>query len=107
MNYEAMEKDDLIARLRQMDAFLDNVVVFWGGKRELRQTLEEVAENKEGAYTDEEARNARTILETEGLFDQFIEMLKKSFELGGINFAVQENMTSIMQAVASRQNTVS
>lgn len=103
MDYENMSRQELVDRLKELGDYMDNVVVFWGGKNELRETLALVAENKEKEYTEEEATNAALILQTQGSFDQFIEMIRDSFERGGISYMLSEKMSSLMQEVADRQ----
>jgi len=102
MDLESMSREELIRHIRELDAMLDNVIVLWGGKQEFRETFAEVARNANDEYTEEEARNAKTILEAEGAFDNFVELLQDSFERGGINFALQEKIAVIMQEVAQR-----
>lgn len=102
MDFEGMSNEDLIRHIKEVHEMLDNVIVLWGGKREFRDTFSEVARNANNEYAEEEARNAATILEAQGAFDTFVEMLQDSFERGGINFVLQEKIAAIMQEVALR-----
>ncbi len=102
MDLENMSREELIARIREMNAYIDNVVVFWGGKRELRDTLAEVAANKDEEYTELETKNAAVILSTEGAFDEFVQLLRDSFERGGINYMLSEKISALMEEVSSR-----
>ncbi|MEI8181730.1 MAG: hypothetical protein WCG29_03400 [Desulfomonile sp.] len=106
MDYESMSGQEIINRLREIDDYMDNVVVFWGGKKELRETLVLVANNKGKEYTEEEALNASVILETQGAFDEFIQMVQDSFERGGINYMLSEKISAIMQEVADRSRNM-
>ncbi|MCX5863242.1 MAG: hypothetical protein NTW27_14120 [Deltaproteobacteria bacterium] len=106
MDYESMSGQEIINRLREIDDYMDNVVVFWGGKKELRETLALVANNKGKEYTEEEALNASVILETQGAFDEFIQMVQDSFERGGINYMLSEKISAIMQEVADRSRNM-
>jgi hypothetical protein len=102
MDLEALSREELVHRLRAMEAYFDNVIVFWGDRNQLRETLSHVSKNEDGAYTAEEALNAKAILDAEGAFDQLIEMLRDSFDRGGINWAISEKMSAIMAEVAER-----
>ncbi|MFC1834193.1 hypothetical protein ACFL2Q_05600 [Thermodesulfobacteriota bacterium] len=104
MNLESMSKEELIDHINNTNEFMDNVVVFWGGKKEFRQTMEEVRQNESGEYTKEETQNAKTILETDGAFDEFIALLQDSFEHGGINYMISEKLSAIMAEAASRHS---
>jgi hypothetical protein len=73
-----------------------------GGKREFRETFEQVARNHEGEYTQEEDRNASLILESDGAFDKFVELVRDSFERGGISYVLSEKISAIMEEVAAR-----
>jgi hypothetical protein len=103
MNFDDMSREQLVEQLKELNEHMDNIIVFWGGKREFRETFRQVAGNEEGEYTTEEARNARVILESEGAFDEFIEMVRDSFERGGINYVLSEKVSAIMQEVAERR----
>jgi hypothetical protein len=103
MDIATMTRDELIEHAKKMDEYIDNVVVLWGGKREFRETFEAVARNESGEYTEEEAANAKIILETDGAFDEFIEMVRDSFERGGINYVLSEKISALMEEVASRR----
>jgi len=102
MDYKSMSREELIERIREIDEYMDNVIVFWGGKREFRETFADVARNENKEFTEDEARDAAIILETDGAFDQFVEMVRDSFDRGGINFTISEKISAIMQEVASR-----
>jgi hypothetical protein len=103
MDPDERSREELVQRIKEMKDYMDNVIVFWGGKREIRETLSQVAENKNGEYTEEEARNAGILFRSEAAFDEFIEMVRDSFERGGINYAVSEKISHIMEEVASRR----
>jgi hypothetical protein len=103
MDLDSMSRDELIQQLRELNEYMDNVIVFWGGKRELRETLTQVAANEGNAYTEEEAQSAKTLVENEEAFDEFIQVIRDSFELGGISYAISEKMSAIMEEVAARK----
>ena len=102
MDLESMGKEELIEYINKMKQDLENVIVFWGDKRAYLETFQEVARNEDGEYTDEEAGNARVILDAEGAFDDFIQLVRDSFERGGINYAISEKISALMQETASR-----
>lgn len=102
MDLESMTREQLLHHIKELNEYMENVVVFWGGKREFRETFQQVARNSEGEYTDEEARNASILLEADGAFDSFVEMLRDSFERGGINYLLSEKISAIMDEVASK-----
>ncbi len=102
MDLGAMSREELIDHLKQLTEYMENIIVFWGGRTEFRQTLREVAKNEDHEYTDEEAANASAILETEESFNEFIELLKESFDRGGINYAISEKISAIMAEAAAR-----
>ncbi len=102
MDPENMTREELIMQLKEMNDYMDNVIVLWGDKRGLRETLEEVARNESGDYTAEEARNADVILSNPGAFDSLIELVRDSFDRGGINYVVSEKVSDLMQEVAAR-----
>jgi len=102
MDLENMTREDLIQEIKNMQEFMDNVVVLWGGKKEYRQTFEEVAKNDSEEYTAEEAKNAKIILDKEGAFDAFIEMVRDSFERGGINYLLSEKISALMEEVGNK-----
>lgn len=102
MDLENLSKEDLIQQIQEMNEYLDNVIVLWGGKREYLQTFEEIAENSSKEYSDEEMRNAKAILESPGAFDEFIDLIRDSFERGGINYLLAEKISAIMEEVATR-----
>jgi adenosine deaminase len=104
MDLEDMSRDELIQKIEEMSDFMENVLVFWGGKREYRKTFEEVAKNEQGEYTDHEVHNAEIIVNQEGAFDLFVEMVRDSFERGGINYLISEKISVLMEEVASRYN---
>ena len=102
MDFDGMSREELVQHIQEMNDYMDNVIVFWGGKREFRETFEQVARNHEGEYTEEEARNASLILESEGAFDEFVELVRDSFERGGISYVLSEKISAIMEEVATR-----
>jgi hypothetical protein len=102
MDFDGMSREELVQHIQQMNDYMDNVIVFWGGKREFRETFEQVARNHEGEYTQEEARNASLILESDGAFDKFVELVRDSFERGGISYVLSEKISAIMEEVATR-----
>ena len=102
MDLETATREELITELREMLEYMDNVIVFWGGKKEFRDTFAQVAQNTDNEYTVEEARNARIILESDGAFDTFVELVRESFDRGGINYMISEKVSSIMEEVARR-----
>ncbi len=103
MELDTMSREALIQHIREMNDYLDNVIVLWGDKRELRETLTLVAENPDKEFTDQESTHAHIILNHDGAFEEFVEMLQESFDRGGINFAISESMSAIMQTVADKQ----
>ncbi len=102
MNLEEMSKDQLIEHIRKINSQLDNVVVLWGDKNVIHSTLEEVSRNEADQFTPEEVANAQIILEKEGAFDAFIDLLRTSFDRGGINHAISEKMSALMEETANR-----
>ena len=102
MDFDRMTREELIRHIKELEEYMDNVVVFWGGKREFRNTFQDVARNEAGEYTQQEAVNAAVILGSQGAFDEFIQLVKDSFEKGGINYAVSEKLSALMEEVASR-----
>ena len=102
MDFDGMSREELVQHIQEMNDYMDNVIVFWGGKREFRETFEQVARNHEGEYTEEEARNASLLLESEGAFDEFLELVRDSFERGGISYVLSEKISAIMEEVATR-----
>ncbi len=102
MDIENLTREELIQRIRDLKRDMDNVLVFWGGRREFRETLEDVARNEGGEYTAEEVRNAATILQSHGAFDELIQLIRESFEKGGINYVIAEKITALMDEIASR-----
>lgn len=102
MDYEKMSREELLSHIRSLNDDLSDVVVMWGSRRDLRETFARVADNADGEFTQEEARNAAIIVEVEGAFDEFVEMLRDSFERGGIGYALSEKISALMEQVASR-----
>jgi len=105
MELESVNREELAVRLQELKElreYFEDTVVFWGSKRQMRETFKEVSENESGEYTDEEARNAGIILKTEGAFDKFIELTRESFDRGGINYAISEKMSALMQETVER-----
>jgi len=102
MDFDHMSRDELIRQIQELNEYMDNVIVFWGGKREFRETFQQVARNDDGEYTEEEARNASIIVESDKAFDEFIELVRDSFERGGISYVLSEKISAIMEEVASR-----
>ncbi len=102
MDYHSMSREELIKHIQELEDYNENVIVFWGGKKELRETLIQVMENQDGDYTPEEVSNASVILNTEGAFETLIELLRESFDHGGINYVLSEKISAIMQEVAER-----
>ena len=102
MDFDGMSREELVQHIQEMNNYMDNVIVFWGGKREFRETFEQVARNHEGEYTEEEARTATLLLESEGAFDEFVELVRDSFERGGISYVLSEKISAIMEEVATR-----
>jgi len=102
MDFDGMSREELVQHIQEMNNYMDNVIVFWGGKREFRETFEQVARNHDGEYTEEEARNATLILESDGAFDKFVELVRDSFERGGISYVLSEKISAIMEEVATR-----
>ena len=105
MEFESMSREELIQHLKEVKSYMDNVLVFWGGRREFRQTLEDVARDEEGEYTPLERKNAQTIVESDGAFDELIQLIRDSFEKGGINYVVSEKVSSLMEEVVERYGT--
>jgi hypothetical protein len=102
MDLESMTREELLQHIKELNQYMENVVVFWGGKQEFKETFRQVAQNSDGEYTDEEAQNAAVLLEAEGAFDNFIEVLRDSFDRGGINYLLSEKISALMDEVASR-----
>ena len=103
MDLGAMSKEELVEHIKELSDYMENVIVFWGGKREFRQTLQEVADNKDNEYTDDEASDAATILESDESFNDFVGLLKDSFDRGGINYAISEKISAIMAEAEARR----
>jgi hypothetical protein len=102
MNPENMSRDELLTELIRLQNDMENVVVLWGDRREFLRTFKMIAENEDGEYTGEEAANARVLLEDPSAFEGFIELVRDSFERGGINFSISEKISAIMQEVGER-----
>ena len=102
MALEDLSKEELIQRVKELNEYMENVIVFWGGRKELRETFDEVARNESGEYTDQEVQNAAILKGSQGAFDEFVELIKDSFDRGGINFAIREKMSTLMEEAASR-----
>lgn len=102
MDFDKMNREELIERVKELNDYMENVIVFWGDKRDFRETFKQVAENRDGEFTDEEARNASLILETDGAFEEFIELVRDSFDRGGINYLISEKISAVMEEVAER-----
>ncbi len=62
MNFDEMSREQLVEQLKELNEYMDNIIVLWGGKKEFRDTFRQVAINEEGEYTADEARNAKEIL---------------------------------------------
>jgi hypothetical protein len=103
MDLDEVSREELVKRIKELQDYMDNVIVFWGGKREIRSTMVQVAENKDGEYTQEEARNADIIVRSDEAFNEFIEMIRDSFERGGINYVISEKISDLMDEVASKR----
>ncbi len=102
MDLDGMSREELVQHIKELNEYMDNVIVFWGGKKEFRETFDQVAENQDKEYTEEEARNAAVILKSDGAFDEFVELVRDSFERGGISYVLSEKISAIMEEVASR-----
>jgi hypothetical protein len=103
MDFDNVSREELIQQIREMNDYLENVIVFWGGKREYLETFRQIAESSPGdEYSDEEIRNAKAILESPSAYDEFVELVRDSFEKGGINYLLAEKISAIMEEVASR-----
>jgi hypothetical protein len=102
MDLDKMSREQLLAHLKELNKYLDNIVVLWGDKKELLETFKHVASNEDDEFTAEEVRDAQTILQQEGAFDEFIELVRDSFDRGGIYHLLSEKVSAIMQEVADR-----
>lgn len=102
MKYDDMSREELIRHIIALDEYHENVIVFWGGKKEFGETFTQVVENKDGVYTEDEVQDASIILNTPEAFDDFVQLVRESFDRGGINYVLSEKITSIMQEVADR-----
>jgi hypothetical protein len=106
MDLDKMNREELIQHINELNHYMDNVIVLWGNKRELKETFRQVAKNEDGEFTDEEALNAATIIETDGAFDDFIELVRDSFDRGGINYVISEKISAIMEEVSRKYRMV-
>lgn len=102
MDFDAMSREQLIEELKELTRYMDNVVVFWGGKQEFKDTLSAVAANESQEFTKEESENASLIMDSDGAFDTFIELVRDSFDRGGINYMLSEKISALMEEVADR-----
>jgi len=102
MNLESMSREQLIEQIKEMNEYMDNVVVFWGGKKQFKDTFQDVAGNEAGEYSDEESANAKILSESEAAFNEFINLARESFERGGINYLLSEKVSDLMEEAASR-----
>jgi predicted RNA-binding protein with EMAP domain len=102
MDLENASREELIQEIKEMLEYMDDVIVFWGGKKDFKNTFAQVAENAEGEYTSEEARSAKIIVENQDAFDTFLELVRESFDRGGINYMLSEKVSSIMEEVGRR-----
>jgi len=102
MDFSEMSREDLIKYINDVNEYMDNVIVFWGDKRELQTTFRKVAENVDNEYTKKEAENASTILNSPGAFEEFIDFLRDSFDRGGINYLISEKISAIMEEIARK-----
>ena len=102
MDFSQMSREDLIKYINDMTDYMDNVIVFWGDKRELQATFRKVAENSDNEFTEKEVENASTILNSLGAFEEFIELLRDSFDRGGINYLISEKISAIMEEIANK-----
>jgi hypothetical protein len=102
MDYSNMTREQLIEELQQINEYMENVVVLWGDKRQFLETFREVSDNVDEEYTAQESLSAKIILENEGAFDNFINLLRDSFDKGGINYLLSEKVSAIMQEVADQ-----
>jgi hypothetical protein len=107
MDVTTMSREDLISHIQELNEYMENVIVFWGGKRELLETLRHVAENKDGEFTKDETLDASAIVESGGAFEELVELLRDSFDRGGINFAISEKMSAIMETVGAKYRKLS
>jgi len=102
MDFSEMSREELIKCIDDMNEYMDNVIVHWGDKKELQTTFRKVAENVDNEYTEKEAQNAATILNSPGAFEEFIEFLRDSFDRGGINYLISEKISAIMEEIARK-----
>jgi hypothetical protein len=103
MNLNEMSREELIRYIQDMNEYMDNVIVFWGGKREFKETFREVAENKDSEYTKEEVKNAGVLVNSEEAFNEFVQMVRDSFERGGISYVLSEKISALMEEVATKR----
>jgi len=102
MDFSEMSREDLIKYIHDINDYMDNVIVFWGDKRELQATFRKVAENSDNEFTQKEADNASTILNSPGAFEEFIAFVRDSFDPGGINYLISEKISVIMEEIANK-----
>lgn len=102
MDFEGMDREQLIEELKELTRYMDNVVVFWGGKKEFKDTFSAVAANESDEYTPQEVENASLLMNSDGAFDAFIELVRDSFDRGGINYMLSEKISALMEEVADR-----
>lgn len=100
MDLQKMTREELIQHINELNNYMDNVIVFWGSKKDLKDTFRQVAENKDSEFTQAEAHNAATIIGVEGAFDNFVELVRDSFDRGGINYVISEKISAIMEEVS-------
>lgn len=100
MDYESMNREELLKELLSLHEYMSNVIVFWGDRKSLWSMFNDVARNEADEFTNEEAQNAKYIVETEGAFEEFVRLLQDSFDRGGIYHAISEKMSYIMDEVA-------
>jgi methylmalonyl-CoA mutase N-terminal domain/subunit len=81
---------------------MDDVVVFWGGRKAMHETFAQVAGNMGEEFTEQEARNASIILQAEDAVDEFLRLVHDSFERGGISDMLLERASALMEEVAAR-----
>lgn len=102
MDYNNMSKKQLIDRIASLEDYMNNVMVFWGDKREYKKIFEEVAKNETGEYTEDEVKSAKVLVDNQKAFDEFVELTQASFERGGISHILSEKVSALMIEAASR-----
>ncbi|HMK37060.1 MAG TPA: hypothetical protein VK463_18445 [Desulfomonilaceae bacterium] len=103
MTFDEMSREQLIEQIRELTDYVENIFLWWG-KREFREMFEQIAGNEDGEYSAQEVQTAKTLLESEGAFDEFIDLVRDSFERGGINYVLTEKLSALMQEVAERRH---